>query len=170
MSIAYLGLGSNIGDRVGYIQQAINLLVLSGNVSVVRSSAFYETEPWGNKGQNWFVNAAVEIKTKLPPQELLKLCLETEKQMGRERKSGEQWGPRCIDIDILLYDDEIVNDANLKIPHKYMHERAFVLVPLLELIPDYIHPVFDKTLMDLYDEIENPEDIFLYGARFDLNE
>lgn len=170
MPIAYLCLGSNIGDKVGYIQQAINLLVSSGNVSIVRSSAFYETEPWGNKSQDWFVNAAVEIKTKLSPQELLALCLDTEKQLGRVREPNKKWSSRCIDIDILLYGDEIVNDENLKIPHRHMHERAFVLVPMLELVPDYIHPVFDKTLMDLYDEIEEPEDIFLYGARFDLND
>ncbi len=170
MAIAYLCLGSNIGDKVGYIQQAINLLVMSGNVSIVRSSAFYETEPWGNKEQDWFVNAAVEIKTKLTPQELLALCMETEKQLGRVREPNKKWTSRCIDIDILLYGDEIVNDENLKIPHRHMHERAFVLIPMLELVPDYVHPVFDKTLMDLYDEIEDPEDIFLYGARFDLND
>lgn len=168
MPIAYLCLGTNIEDRVGYIQQATSLLVESGFVSIIRSSTMYETEPWGNKKQNWFVNAVIEVKTKLEPQELLKLCLATEERLGRIRNPQEIWAPRTIDIDILLYGDRVIEEENLIIPHKHLHERAFALVPLLELIPDFIHPKYKKSLIDLHESLECPEDIYLYGTRFEF--
>ncbi len=167
MPIAYLSLGSNIEDRLSYIQQATRLLVESSLVSIIRSSTIYETEPWGNKDQNWFLNAVIEVKTKLSPMELLKHCLDIETALGRTRDEKTRWGERSIDIDIVLYDEAIVEQENVTIPHKYLHERAFVLVPLLELIPDYIHPKYNKSLLDLYEEIECPEDIYLYGTRID---
>lgn len=167
MSIAYLCLGSNIGDRVGYVQQATKMLVESGDVTLVRSSALYETEPWGKPDQCWFLNAVIEVKTKLKPKELLKLCLDTEKRLGRDREKEIHWSSRTIDIDILLYDDLIYEDEDLIIPHKYLHERAFALVPLLELIPDAIHPKFKKSMLKIHEEIENPEEIVLYGTRSD---
>lgn len=167
MPIAYLCLGSNIEDRVSYVQQATSLLVESTFVSIIRSSTLYETEPWGNKDQPWFLNAVIEIKTKLEPQDLLKLCLGIELQLGRNREGAEHWGARTIDIDILLYSDKIIEEENLTIPHKHLHERAFALVPLLELIPDFIHPKHKKSLIDLHDSLECPEDIYLYGTRFD---
>ena len=135
-------------------------------VKIIRSSAIYETEPWGNKDQNWFLNAVIEVKTKLSPSELMELCLVTESKLGRTRAKDIKWAERNIDIDILLYNEEIIEENNVTIPHKYLHERAFVLVPLLELIPDYIHPIRKKTLLDLYEEIDCPEDIYLYGTRF----
>ncbi len=167
MAIAYLCLGSNIENRVTFIQQATGLLVESEHVKIIRSSTIYETEPWGNKDQKWFLNAVIEVKTKLSPQELLDLCLDVETKLGRTRDENTKWGARNIDIDILLYNEDIIREDNLTIPHKHMHERAFVLVPLLELIPDYIHPVKNKSLIDLYEEIECPEDIYLYGTRFE---
>lgn len=170
MPIAYLCLGSNIENRVSYIQQATRLLVESNFVNIIRSSTLYETEPWGNKDQSWFLNAVIEVKTKLEPQELLNLCLSIESQIGRNRDKEEHWGARTIDIDILLYGDKIVEDENLTIPHKHLHERAFALVPLLELIPEFIHPKYKKSLIDLHEAIECPEDIYLYGTRFDENE
>ncbi len=167
MPIAYLCLGSNIENRVSFIQQATKLLVEDGHANIIRSSAIYETEPWGNKDQSWFLNAIIEVKTKLTPKELLEHCLNVEAKLGRKRDENNRWGERNIDIDIILYNDNVIEEENLCIPHKYFHERAFVLVPLLELIPDFVHPVLNKTLIDLYEEIECPEDIYLYGTRFD---
>ncbi len=167
MAVAYLSLGSNIGDRVGYLQQAVKLLTESNLVTVVRSSAFYETEPWGNKDLDWFVNAVIEVKTKLPPRELLNLCKTTEAKMGRTKSLTGEYEARNIDIDILFYGDLIVNEPDLKIPHEHLHERAFALVPLLELIPDYVHPKYKKSLLQLHEDLETLDDVFLYGTRVD---
>jgi len=166
MAIVYLSLGSNKEPKMDYLQQATSLLCLDNRVKIIRTSAFYETEPWGNKNQEWFINAVIEARVDLSPDNLLKLCNDVEQKLGRSRETEERWGARCIDIDILFYDDEIIDKPDLTIPHKYIQERAFVLVPLLELVPDFVHPVFDKTITELYDKLEIPEEVFLYGARF----
>jgi 2-amino-4-hydroxy-6-hydroxymethyldihydropteridine diphosphokinase len=168
MAIAYLCLGSNIGDKVTYLQQAVKMLTATGMVTVVRSSAFYETEPWGNKDLDWFVNAVIEVKTKLTPRELLDLCKNTERQMGRQTRKSDNYEARNIDIDIIFYGDLIIDEPDLKIPHEHMHERAFTIVPLLELIPYYEHPKFKKSLLDLHEELETLDDVFLYGTRVDI--
>ena len=168
MAIAYLCLGSNIGDKVAYLQQAVKRLTATGLVTIVRSSAFYETEPWGQKDLEWFVNTVIEVKTKLPPRELLNLCKKIEKQMGREDNPKTGYSNRNIDIDILFYGDLIVNEKDLIIPHEHLHERAFALVPLLELIPDYEHPKYGKSLLQLHEELETFDDVFLYGTRIDI--
>lgn len=168
MAIAYLCLGSNIGDKITYLQQAVKMLTSTGMVTVVRSSAFYETEPWGQKDLEWFVNTVIEVKTKLPPRELLNLCKKIEKQMGREDNPKTGYSNRNIDIDILFYGDLIVDEKDLIIPHEHLHERAFALVPLLELIPDYEHPKYGKSLLQLHEELETFDDVFLYGTRIDI--
>ena len=168
MAIAYLCLGSNIGDKVTNLQQAVKMMTSTGMVTVVRSSAFYETEPWGNKDLDWFVNSVIEVKTKLTPRELLDLCKNTEKQMGRGQRTSDNYEARIIDVDILFYGDLIVDEPDLKIPHEHLHERAFAIVPLLELIPDYEHPKFNKSLLDLHEELETLDDVFLYGTRVDI--
>jgi 2-amino-4-hydroxy-6-hydroxymethyldihydropteridine diphosphokinase len=168
MAIVYLSLGSNKGDRIGYIQQATSLLGLTENISIIRTSAFYETEPWNMTTKTWFVNAVIEIKTTLTPQELLAECHRVEKQLGRTPKETAGYADRTIDIDILFYGKEIINDGDLIIPHKYLHLRAFNLVPLLELIPDFEHPVIHKTVSELHNDLENPEMVFLYGTRVDI--
>ena len=168
MAIAYLCLGSNIGDKITYLQQAVKMLTSTGMVTVVRSSAFYETEPWGNKDLDWFVNSVIEVKTKLSPRELLDLCKNTERKMGRQQRTSDNYEARNIDIDILFYGDLIVDEPDLKIPHEHLHERAFAIVPLLELIPDYEHPNFKKSLLDLHEELETLDDVFLYGTRVDI--
>ena len=164
MAVAYLCLGSNVGDKVGYLQQAVKLLSENGMVTVVRTSALYETEPWGNKDLDWFVNGVIEVKTKLSPRELLDLCKNTEIRMGREKSSSLNYEARKIDIDILL----TVDEPDLKIPHPHLHERAFALVPLLELIPDYEHPKYKKSLLQLHEDLETLDDVFLYGTRVDI--
>ncbi|MFA5034764.1 MAG: 2-amino-4-hydroxy-6-hydroxymethyldihydropteridine diphosphokinase [Candidatus Margulisiibacteriota bacterium] len=148
--MAYLGLGSNVGDREEYVEQACFLLEKNPYIQVTKRSANYETEPEGNSEQPKFINAAVEIRTKLAPQKLLDVCQEIEAALGREREL--EWGPRTMDIDILLYDDMIVSDDNLQIPHPLMHERIFVLKPLREIAPRVIHPVLEKTIEMIYDE------------------
>lgn len=168
MAIAYLCLGSNIGDKVAFLQQAVKRLTSTEQVTVVRSSAFYETEPWGQKDLEWFVNAVIEVKTKLPPRELLNLCKSIEKQMGRQENSEKGYSNRNIDIDILFYGDLIVEEKDLIIPHEHLHERAFALVPLLELIPDYEHPKYGKSLLQLHEELETFDDVFLYGTRIEI--
>ena len=165
MAIVYLSLGSNLGDRVGYLQQATSLLSASEKVNVVATSSFYESEPWQMNSENWFVNAVIQISTSLTPQELLNECQRIENQLGRKRNNSRTYKDRTLDIDILFYDNLILNTENLTIPHKNFCKRAFVLVPMLEIAQDFIHPVYQKTVMQLYDELENPEMVVLYGTR-----
>jgi 2-amino-4-hydroxy-6-hydroxymethyldihydropteridine diphosphokinase len=134
---AYLGLGSNLGDRPENLGRAVALLGARDGVAVVRTSSVYETAPVG-PAQPDFLNAVAEVDTTLSPRDLLEACLGVEEEMGRVR--GERWGPRVIDVDLLLYDDERVDEPNLVVPHPRMHERAFVLVPLAELAPDVVLP------------------------------
>ena len=167
MAIVYLSIGSNKGDKINYLHQATSLIANSENVKLVRASTFYESEPWGKKDQPWFVNAILEVKTGLSPQDFLLKMKNIEKQLGRDLENSQKWGEREIDIDILFWDNQIINDENLKIPHPYAHRRAFVLVPMMELDPDFVHPVLKKSIIDLHEQLDNPEDVFLYGTRFE---
>ncbi len=167
MAIVYLCLGSNSGDRLKLIEQAVSFLNLAQDIKLIRTSALYETEPWGVKEQNWFLNMAVEIKTSLSPQDLLVKLQNIERTLGRNRDEEVRWGERPIDIDIIFYDKAVIESSLLTIPHKYMHKRAFVLVPLLELIPDFVHPAFNITISQLYDNLEEVEEVYLYGTRTD---
>lgn len=164
MSKAYLSLGSNIGDRLSNIQQAVHLLCANEAITLLRSSSFYETQPWGVENQNWFVNAAIAVETKLLPIELLRVCQNIESQLGRVREGKPRWSERTIDIDILFYDDLIFSNEILEIPHKYVHLRAFALVPMLEVNANLVHPVLNKTIIELHENLSNPEDVFLYGT------
>lgn len=131
----YLGLGSNIGNRKRMIAQAIENINKQVGV-VVRQSALYETKPWGFESPNDFINAAICCETELAPRALMRKLQSIEQQMGRVGKTiGEQYQDRVIDIDILLYDDIKVNEPDLKIPHPYMREREFVMIPLKEIFP-----------------------------------
>ncbi|MBP3821001.1 2-amino-4-hydroxy-6-hydroxymethyldihydropteridine diphosphokinase [bacterium] len=168
MAIVYISLGSNKGDRIGYVQQAASLLGMDEGITIVRTSAFYETEPWNMNTNTWFVNAVAEIKTKYSPHELLNVCQNIEKQLGREHKKTNDYEDRTIDIDILFYNNDVINDSDLIIPHKYVHLRAFNLVPMLELNADYVHPVLHKSIVEMHSDLENPEMVFLYGTRVDF--
>jgi 2-amino-4-hydroxy-6-hydroxymethyldihydropteridine diphosphokinase len=130
---AYLALGSNLGDRLATLQRAVDLLGARQGIDVRRSSRVYETEPVG-PAQPDYLNAVIEVRTDLEPRELLEACLEVEAELGRVR--GERWGPRSLDVDLLTYEDRTMDEPGLVVPHPRMHERAFVLVPLLELDPD----------------------------------
>ena len=165
MSIVYLSLGSNIGDRVGYIQQATSLLGMHSAINIVATSSFYESEPWQMNSDNWFVNAVVQITTTLSPEDLLDECQRIETQLGRPINRGPEYKDRTIDIDIIFYDKLILNNERLTIPHKFFHKRAFMLVPMLEIAEDIVHPFFGKTVESLYEAIEEPEMVCLYGTR-----
>ena len=167
MAISYLCLGSNKGDRVGYVQQATSLLGAIDGVKIIRTSSLYETQPWLEQETTWYVNAVIEIKTSLSAQDLLAECQRIEKQLGRNRELEGRFGDRTLDIDILFYDRDIIHDTNLVIPHKFMHQRAFTLVPMLELNPDFVHPDIGETMAELHEDLENPEMVYLYGTRID---
>ena len=134
MVAAYVGLGANLGDRVTTLQRAVELLARRPEVWVLRASRVYDTDPVGGPPQPRFLNAVVELDTDLSPRELLGVCQEIEGALGRERR--ERWGPRRIDVDVLTYGEEAIEEPELTLPHPRMHERAFVLVPLLELDAD----------------------------------
>ncbi len=134
MSKAYLGIGGNIGDRKANIQKALELLKQHDKINILKVSSIYETEPVGYAEQDWFYNIAAEIDTTLDPYELLEHCNKVEKELKRERLI--RWGPRTIDIDILLYEDVKLDESKLTIPHPRMAERAFVMIPLSEIAPD----------------------------------
>lgn len=132
---AYLGLGSNVGDRLETLTSAVFALHESDGIAVREVSGIYETEPWGGVVQKRFYNCAVAIRTSLPPRDLLAEIQLTEAAFGRDRPAEERWGPRTLDIDILLYDDLEIDEPDLVIPHPRLAERVFVLVPLLEVMP-----------------------------------
>lgn len=164
MAVAFLSLGSNKGDRLSSIQQAVSFLSNDNGMEIAAASSFYETEPWGKKDQPWFVNAVIAVRTTLSPVELLKVCQNIEAKLGRDRKQEIRWGERAIDIDILFYDDLIFSNEILTVPHCLVHKRAFALVPMLEIKSSFVHPVFNKTILELHEALEDPEDVFLYGT------
>jgi 2-amino-4-hydroxy-6-hydroxymethyldihydropteridine diphosphokinase len=133
VTLAFLGLGSNLGDRLSNLQQAVDLLEVTNGIRVVRSSRVYETDPVG-PAQPDYLNAVIEVETSLSSRALLEAALAVEQQMGRVRT--ERWGPRVIDVDVLTFGDREVDEPGLQVPHPRMHERGFVLAPLLELEAD----------------------------------
>ena len=150
MNKVYLGLGTNLGDRKRNLREAIEQI--GEHIGkVLNSSSVYETAPWGFDAENDFLNMAAEVETGLSPTDLLKKIFEIESKLGRER-TQDRYSSRIIDIDILFYDDLIVDQKGLKIPHRLIHERRFVLVPLCEIAPDLIHPMLKKSIRVLLEE------------------
>lgn len=145
---AFLGLGSNLGERLSYLKKAVNMLGEQSAITIIRESGIYESEPWGEERQNNFLNQVIEIETSLLAEELLSQCQAVEAALGRERSM--HWGPRTIDIDILLYENDQVNSDKLIIPHPYLEQRNFVLIPLREIAPDLILPS-GKRVADFHD-------------------
>ena len=144
---AYIALGSNLGDRSAYIQNALDFLVTDDAISLIRTSKLIETQPLGPQDQPKFLNAVTGIQTSLNPQQLLDTMFKIETDAGRCR--GKKWAPRNIDLDLLLYDDQVIITDKLTVPHSQMHMRSFVLAGLCELAPDLVHPVLNVSVTEL---------------------
>lgn len=160
MKKVYLLTGGNMGDREKYLAEARELLgEHCGKITAL--SSLYETAAWGKEDQPCFLNQAVEMETDLPPRQLIRRVLKLEKRMGRERK--EKYGPRLIDIDILMYGEEIHNYPLLKVPHPELPNRRFALLPLAEIASDLLHPVYKKSITDLLGECKDPLEVKKYS-------
>ena len=157
MALVYLGLGTNIGNKQKNMVTAAALLAERAG-DVLSLSSFYETEPWGFASENTFLNAALELETDCSPMELLRLTQQIEREMGRTQKSDGSYHDRIIDIDILLYGNEVVHHEDLVVPHPLMQQRLFVMQPLAEIAPSLVHPILQKSMYDLYMNLLDGED------------
>lgn len=149
--LCYIGVGSNLGNREEYLNQAVEQCKLIPEIQVLRQSTWIETLPVGKVDQPIFLNGVVEIKTTLPAVGLLEQLKLIEQKLGRVHR--EVWGPREIDLDILFYGDQVLCEDRLTIPHPLLHSRLFVLQPMLELAPDFIHPAMEQTIQNLFDKL-----------------
>lgn len=152
--IAYIGIGSNQGDKLGNCQKAIDLADRISGCKVKACSDFFKTEPVGVEGQDWYMNGAIELYAGISALHLLKCLLTIEAGMGRVRR--RKWEPRSIDLDLLLYGRHVICEKDLTVPHRFMHLRRFVLAPMVQLAPDLIHPVLKRTMAELLESV--PED------------
>ncbi|WP_020396711.1 2-amino-4-hydroxy-6-hydroxymethyldihydropteridine diphosphokinase [Thiolinea disciformis] len=145
---AYIGLGSNLGDSLSTLQAALNRLHQHANISLHKTSSFYRSKPVGPQDQPDYINAVAELETDLSAVHLLKVLLAVEQDYGRVREAGLRWGPRTLDLDLLLYGNETIDLPQLRVPHPFLTEREFVLIPLLEIAPDLCLPQGER-LSDL---------------------
>ena len=172
---AFIGLGSNEGDRLGFVQQAMQFLKDHPDIEVVECSSLYETEPVGREYVEWFVNAVAAIETDLSARELLNVCKDIEMKLTRlaggespeviHETADGHIKARIIDLDILFFGEEELKTSYLTVPHPNIDRRAYALVPLLEIAPDWTHPTLGKTVTQLHEELPAPEQVFLYGTR-----
>lgn len=162
MSLAYVSFGSNLGNRLKNIKLGLQLVSRNRSITITKKSSLYETEPVGYENQGWFLNGVVEIETHVLPHGLLSLLKKVERIMGRKRRI--RWGPREIDLDILLYNQRCVDTSSLTIPHPQMHKRGFVLVPLVEIAPRVIHPIFKKNAQQLLAQLVDSKGVKFFGG------
>ncbi len=161
MEKVFLGLGSNIGNRAGYIKKAVKGISLIKGINVIAKSSLYETEPWGLKNQRKFLNCVIVCLSKLDSDDLFRNLRKLERRLGRKR--SVKWGPREIDIDILFFGVRIIKTIDYTIPHPMIAERNFVLVPLIELSPLFIHPVLKINLENLLKKSNDPCKVEIYN-------
>lgn len=155
----YISLGSNMGDREKYLRAAAG--AVGQVVDVVQVSSIYQTEPWGNVHQDPFLNAVLKCHSQRDPETLLYMALEIEYELGRRRENT--WEPRTIDVDILFAGNSIVDDSDLVLPHPFLHQRKFVLIPMSEIAEDFKHPVFNKSITELLDACEDDGAVDFYA-------
>ena len=160
----FLGLGSNVGDRERHLRDAIRLLGQS--LDLRQTSSLYETKPWGYRNQPTFLNVVCQAQTPMSPDELLSVCQEVEQRLGR--KPTFRYGPRVLDVDILSYGDQVVATPDLVVPHPRLAERAFVLVPLAEIAPDWRHPLLGKSAMQLKGAVTGTEGMRLFKRPLEI--
>jgi 2-amino-4-hydroxy-6-hydroxymethyldihydropteridine diphosphokinase len=156
----HIGIGSNLGDRRANTGEAIEKVAQLPGTRVVRASSLYESEPLGD-AKTWFVNSVIEIESELTAEALLKKLQAIEEAMGRKRVKGKRWGSRIIDLDILLFDQDVIDKRNLKIPHPELHKRRFVLLPLAELAPQVIHPQLGQSISTLLATVKDAKRVVL---------
>jgi 2-amino-4-hydroxy-6-hydroxymethyldihydropteridine diphosphokinase len=158
MADVYLGLGSNVGDKERNIRKAIELI--DQECTVLKKSKLYKTDPVGYMEQDWFLNRVIEVETSRKPKELLRFLKSIEKKLGRQKTVKN--GPRTIDIDILLYDDILLDSESLTIPHPRLHKRLFVLGPLSDMCPDCIHPKLKMTVSEIRKNLKSKDKVEVY--------
>lgn len=156
----YIGIGSNLGDRRANIVEAVERMSQLAGTRVVRTSSLYESEPLGD-AKTWFVNGVIELDTEQFAEPLLKMLLAIEEAMGRKRVKGKRWGSRIIDLDILLYDQDVIEKRTLKVPHPELHKRRFVLLPLAELAPQVVHPQLGQSVSTLLATVKDNKRVVL---------
>jgi 2-amino-4-hydroxy-6-hydroxymethyldihydropteridine diphosphokinase len=165
MKTAYIGIGSNLGNSEKNCLEAVDRIGQTPKCKVTRMSGLYRTEPVGVNGQAYYINCVAEVLTGLPAKRLMERLLAIEKDMGRVREGG-RWQARIIDLDILLFGREIIREDNLTVPHPFMHRRRFVMVPMVDLAPDLIHPSLGKGMSGLLQEItEDGQDVKPLGGQ-----
>lgn len=152
-TLACIALGSNVGEREAHIRAAVAAIAAFPSTVVVALSSIHETHPVGPVAQGLFLNAAVCVRTGLSPHDLLAHLQRVELENGRDRRSGQRWGPRTLDLDMLLYGDRVIDEPGLTVPHPRMHERGFVLAPLAEVAPDFVVPTLGKPVRALLAEL-----------------
>ena len=162
MHVAYIGFGSNIGDRLAHIQNAIHALSKTEGITLQKISSVYKTDPVGYEAQAEFLNGVAAIQTSLSPLSLLHILKDIETEVGRQHRI--RWGPREIDLDILIYGDLCLQTEKLIIPHPEMHLRGFVLVPLAEIAPDLVHPIFQESIQTLLNRLDDDKSISESGS------
>jgi len=166
---AYIGLGSNRGDRLGYVQQAMQLLKDVPHIKVIECSSLYETQPFGDDAIPWFVNAVAAIETNLEADDLIDILKDIETRLAKlhstEGTDDQIESDKIVKLDILFFGNQIIEKGLVAIPHPSIYQRAYALVPLLEIAPDFVHPKFKKTITQLHEELPEPELVFLYGTR-----
>lgn len=158
--IYHLIIGGNLGDRIARLSYAHQLLAQEAG-DILTHSRFYETEPWGHADQPWFLNQVVVLESDLSPIALLEVIKKIETEVGR--KPAEKWHARTIDIDILLCGEEVIKQIRLDVPHPLMHKRNFVLIPLMEVAADHVHPILDKTIEEIFSDCKDKGEVYIYN-------
>ena len=153
--IAYIGIGSNLGDKIHHCEKAISAILKIDRHKLLAKSSLFKTQPIGYTSQDWFVNGVIKIETDLEAPELLRTLKTIESQLGRTKTF--RWGPRTIDLDILFFDDNEIHTEELQIPHPLIQDRQFVLIPMAEIDRNLIHPVFKKTVQELLDNLKEDQ-------------